>query len=501
MKRVLIAGMHHESNSFNPITACEKDFKVIVGDDIFNNLRENDSVTGIIKTLQGEGYRVIPTVFARAVPNGEVDYDFYMKIKDEIIKRAKTAQKEAPIDAITLSLHGSMRVKKQGEAEGYFLEELRSIFPDIPIFSSLDMHTTMTQRMHNNCDGFVGYKCAPHTDCFETGEHAARMTIAALENNANAKSAWVRVPILIAGEQSQTSVEPMIELINALRDCERKEGIMAASYLMGFPWADNEDSSVAVYVVADRDLELAQNEAVKLAELMWARRDNFHFHTETYGEKEALDVAFNAVKEGKLPIYISDSGDNPTAGSSSDCTDFLKLIMSDSRTDTLKKPVLYGGIYDQAAVKQCEGKVGQEITLTFGAKYDRTTTSPVTANGIVKAYIKDWSRGGTVKSDLALFNSCGVDIVIAEAHVGYTLPEMFSDLGVDPLDVEIVVCKLGYLTHQHELVAKRSIMALTKGSTNEDLKTLDYKKIRRPIFPLDNEFEYNAIDNLIVKER
>jgi microcystin degradation protein MlrC len=497
MKRILIAGMHHESNSFNPITAGEKDFNVTYGNDVFNNLRRNNSLTGIIETLQGKGYEIIPTLFARAVPNGEIDHDFYMKIKNEIIKRAKAAQKEAPLDAITLSLHGSMRVKGQGEAEGYFLEELRSIFPDIPIFSSLDMHTTMTKRMHDNCDGFVGYKCAPHTDCFETGEHAAKMTIDALENNVNAKSAWVRVPILIAGEQSSTNVEPMIELIEALRECEKKEGVLAASYLMGFPWADNEDSSIAVYVVADGDHELAQKEAVRLAQLIWSKKDDFCFHTETYHEKEALDVAFEAVKEGKLPIYISDSGDNPTAGASSDCTDFLKLIMSDDRTNNLKKPVIYGGIYDPIATKQCEGRVGEDITLTFGAKFDTVTTSPITATGTVKAYIKDWSREGMIKGDLALFSSCGVDIVIAEAHVGYTLPEMFTDLGVDPKEAEIVVCKLGYLTHQQSLVAKRSIMALTKGSTNEDLKTLDYRKVKRPIFPLDSDFEYNALDNLI----
>lgn len=500
MKRVLIAAMHHESNSFNPITAGEDDFKVVYGADIFANLRANDSVTGIIKTLQGAGYEVIPTVSARAVPNGEVDYDFYRRIKNEIIERAKAAQAEAPIDAITLSLHGSMRVREQGEAEGYFLEELRSLFPDIPILSSLDMHATMTQRMHDNCDGFVGYKCAPHTDCFETGEHAAKMTIATLENGAKAKSAWVRVPILIAGEQSETSVEPMVELINALRESEKKAGIMAASYLMGYPWADNEDSSVAVYVVADGDLELAQKEAIALAELMWARKDEFKFHTETYPEQKALDVAFAAVKEGKLPIYISDSGDNPTAGSSSDCTDFLKLLMADERTEGLSKPVLYGGIYDPIATKQCEGKVGETITLTFGAKFDTVTSSPITASGVVKAYIKDWLGGGLIKSDLALFNNCGVDIVLAEAHVGYTTPDMFTDLGVDPSEAEIVVCKLGYLTQQHKLVAKRSIMALTKGSTNEDLKTLDYKKVKRPIFPLDSNFECHVLDNLMAKQ-
>ncbi|WP_425448267.1 M81 family metallopeptidase [Dethiothermospora halolimnae] len=500
MKRILVAGIHHESNSFNPIIVGEKDFNIIYGDEIFNNLRKNDSMTGIIKTLQQGGYEVIPTVFARAVPNGEVDYDFYTKIKNEIIKRAKSAKKEAPIDAITLSLHGSMRVKRQGEAEGYLLEELRSIFPNIPILSSLDMHTTMTQRMHNNCDGFVGYKCAPHTDCFETGEHAAKMTIDTLENNRNPKSAWVKVPILIAGEQSSTNVEPMISLMKALKECEKIEDIMAASYLMGFPWSDNEDSSVAVYVVADGDLKLAQREAVRLAELMWSKKDDFCFHTETYHEEKALDVAFNGVKKGKLPIYISDSGDNPTAGGASDCTNFLKLIMSDRRTDNLTKPIIYGGIYDPIATKQCEGKVGKEITLTFGSKFDTITSSPITTTGIVKSYIKNWSRGGMLKGDLALFNSQGVDIVIAEVHVGYTLPEMFTDLGVDPKEAEIVVCKLGYLTFPHSLVAKRSIMVLTEGSTNEDLKKLDYKKVKRPIFPLDRDFNYSALNNLIEKE-
>lgn len=498
MKRVLVAAMHHESNSFNPITAGENDFRVIYGDDIFNNLRTNDSVSGVIKTLQAAGYEVIPTVSARAVPNGEVDYDFYHRIRDEIVQRAKAAQAEAPIDAITLSLHGSMRVRNHGEAEGYLLEELRSIFPDIPIFSSLDMHTTMTQRMHDNCDGFVGYKCAPHTDAYETGEHAARMTIAALEDGAVAQSAWVRVPILIAGEQSETSVEPMVELIGALHATEQKEGIMAASYLMGFPWSDNEDSAVAVYVVADGDRQLAEREAIRLAELIWSKKDEFKFHTETYHEQEALDVAFAAVREGKLPIYLSDSGDNPTAGSTSDCTGFLRMIMSDPRTQSLRQPVIYGGIYDPVATRQCEGKVGEEITLTFGARFDTVTSSPITATGTVKAYLKDWA-GGMVKSDLALFHTCGVDLVLAEEHVGYTSPQMFLDLGVDPREAEIVVCKLGYLTQPHRAVAQRSIMVLTKGSTNEDLKTLNYQQVRRPIFPLDDGFAYIARENLLPK--
>ena len=93
---------------------------------------------------------------------------------------------------------------------------------------------------------------------------------------------------------------------------------------MGFPWADNEDSSVAVYVVAETQ-ELADREALRLAEIIWNTRNDFCFQTETYTEEETLNVAFDAIANGQeLPVYLSDSGDNPTAGSASDCTGFLK---------------------------------------------------------------------------------------------------------------------------------------------------------------------------------
>lgn len=497
MKRVLIAGLHHESNSFNPIVADENDFSVIYGNDIFDNIRDNDSISGIITTLEKAGCKVIPTVFARAVPNGEVDYEFYMKMKNKIIQMAKSANEEEPIDGITLALHGSMRVKDFGEAEGPLLLELRTLFPKIPIYASLDMHATMTNEMNNNCNGFVGYKCAPHTDCTETGIHAAEMTIMALKQKMVATSAWVKVPILIAGEQSATSVEPMITLIKRLKNIEKEKGVLAASILMGFPWADSEDGSIGIYIVTDNDQELANKIAIDYADLVWSMRNRFKFHTETYEERVALDIAYQGLSQGNTPIYISDSGDNPTAGASSDNTNFLKLIINDKRAEGLKHPIIYGGFYDPVATKQCEGKVGTEISLTFGSKFDPAASTPITAKGIVKAYYKDWGYNNLPKGDLVLFSYSGVDIILSEQHVGYTDIKMFQDLGLTPTDAQIIVCKLGYLTPSHEAISKRSIMALTKGNTNEDLKSINYKFLKRPIFPLDEDFEYKAKDNLM----
>ena len=269
---------------------------------------------------------------------------------------------------------------------------------------------------------------------------------------------------------------------------------------MGFPWCDNENSSAAVYVTAENQA-LADKCAIRLAEELWARRDDFCFQTETYSEAEALDAAFEGVRTGgPFPIYLSDSGDNPTAGSTSDCTGFLRRIMEDPRTDELETPVVFGGIYDPEATLLCRDKVGQELTLTFGAKFDRSSSVPITAKGTVLAYIKGWNKFHGV-GDIALFRSCGVDIVLSENHIGYGLPAVFGDLGRNPADMQIVVCKLGYLTAQQAAYAKRSIMALSKGSTNEDLTSLDYRHIPRPIFPLDTDFSFEPAENLIRKTK
>ncbi len=495
MKRVLVGAMNHESNSFNPIIARQEDFIVLRGSEVLARRKENDTLTGILDTLEQAGYEPVPTVFASAVPNGLVDPAFCRKLRQEILEIAHTA---GQIDAICFALHGSMTDAEYNEAEGPLLEELRMLLPDIPIFVALDMHATMTEKMHRNADGFVGYKCAPHTDQTETGVHAAKMVIAALERGVQARSAWVKVPILIAGEQSSTTVQPMIGLIEALRETEAKPGILAASYLMGFPWCDNPHSAVGVYVTAESE-ERAKQEALALARKIWDTRNEFCFQTETYAEQEVLDKAFEAVARGdETPIYLSDSGDNPTAGSSSDCVGFLQKLLSDPRTAMLPSSALFGGIYDPEATLACKGRVGEEIALTFGAKFDTVTTKPITATGRVMAYAEDWDKFPGNKSDIALFRTGNVDIVLAEKHIGYTSPAVFADLGRDPKDAQIVVCKLGYLTAAQAAVAKRSIMALSKGSTNEDLASIPYCKTPRPIFPLDADFDYDPEENLMV---
>lgn len=480
MKRVILASFHHESNTFNPIITGPDDFSVLRGDEIYDHLNDRDSISGIIHRLKQEKLELIPLIFARAVPNGPVSLPFYQSLKQEFMERLDKAVDLRPIDGAVLALHGSMTIEELGDAEGDLLTALHERLPGLPVFAALDMHTSYTDAMHDRAC-YVGYKCAPHTDCFETGVHGADMAIKYFKGGKEPVHSRISLPLLFTGEMSETNTEPMKSIMAEFRRAEETEGVWAASLLMGFPWADNPDNTLTV-LVEGQDESVCREEAERLAALVLSRKEEFVFHTETYPPAEALETALDGAESGPVPVYLSDSGDNPTAGSSGDVTDFLDLILKSDRVKRLEKPLLYGGIYDPEATEACRGRTGETVTLTLGAKFDKKTSRPLTLTGRVSSFVEQW---GTYQSDMALFTLGNVDIVLTAKHIGFTDPEQFRVLGAPPEERQVVVCKLGYLTDPHRRIAKRSIMALTKGSSNEDLTSLDYRNIRRPVFPLD----------------
>ncbi|MGD9927813.1 MAG: M81 family metallopeptidase [Sphaerochaeta sp.] len=481
--RVFVGGLHHESDTFNPIITSRDEIWVSRKEELF--AKKESSASGIINTLIAAGYEVIPSLVARAVPNGVWDRTYYQELKEELLQDLREA---GELDAICLSLHGSMRVAGIGEAEGDLLEAVRLIQPSIPILTSLDMHATLTRRMRKAADGFVGYKCAPHTDTYETGIHAALMVIRTIESGKRPTMAMVRIPMLIAGEQSETSVEPMRSLIQELREREKEEGVLACSFTLGFPWADERENAVHAVVVTQDDQKRADEIAKELAAIFWGRRAEFGFYNETRMPSDAIGATKDSIAEGVYPVVISDSGDNPTAGGSGDVTNFLRLVMDDPVLSTLSPPLLYQGFYDPPVVAQAfrEG-VGSSFHCSLGAKFDKEKSSPIEAEAKVISLKEKWE--GANNADLALLEMGGVHVVVASKHVGCYDPGMMRILGAEPTGCKAIVVKLGYLEPQIRSIAKRSMMALTTGSTDELFTRLPYRELSRPIYPLDGEFD------------
>ena len=55
---------------------------------------------------------------------------------------------------------------------------------------------------------------------------------------------------------------------------------------------------------------------------------------------------------------------------------------------------------------------------------------------------------------------------------------------------DILVVKIGYLVPELYDLRADWIMALTPGGVDQDLERLPYKRIKRPMFPIDKEMKH-----------
>jgi microcystin degradation protein MlrC len=465
---IAIGGFFHESNTFNPIITGADDFVIFEKNAIYENRNSYLVAKGIIEYFERKtDYSLFPLIFAKAVPNGEIDESLYIQIKDKFFQYL---QESPGIDAFVLALHGSMRVKNIGSAESDLLRSIHSRYPDVPVFCGLDMHATITNDMLKYATALVGFKTAPHLDAYETGYHAAQMAHTALSTGTPLRIGYAKINSLIAGEKSETDCEPMKSLISHLKKMEQEDDVCAASYFLGFPWADAAENGVTALVVTKNNQDKANQYARFLADKFIDSESLFCFSSPSYPPGQALTLT---LQENCKPVLVSDSGDNPTAGSTADNTTIIRLLSGELQHLTVGKRILIAGIYDPHAVKLCGESLNHEITLSVGGKFDTMYCKPVELTGIPVLWVKEF---GLFRSELILFKTAEFDLIITSRHIGFTNIDMFKALGIDYLDKDVIVVKLGYLTEDFKEIAAKSYMALTQGCTDEVLSRLKYTK-------------------------
>ena len=79
-----------------------------------------------------------------------------------------------------------------------------------------------------------------------------------------------------------------------------------------------------------------------------------------------------------------------------------------------------------------------------------------------------------------------INVIVTEKRKPYHYIKDFTDLNLKPSESNIVVVKIGYLVPELYDINKGWIMALTPGGVDQDLFRLDYKRIKRPMFPIDS---------------
>ncbi len=176
-------------------------------------------------------------------------------------------------------------------------------------------------------------------------------------------------------------------------------------------------------------------------------------------------------------------GDNPTAGGAGDVTWTLNELLKRNEFKKNSGPsVIYASIPGPKLIeKAVELGVGKFVEEFVGAQIDDRYSPPIK----IKGKIKSIKHGDIHAETEVVVKSGSINIIVTKKRKPYHYESDFLDLGLEPRKSNIVIVKIGYLVPELYKINKGWTMALTPGGVDQDLFRLGYKRIKRPMFPLD----------------
>lgn len=491
--RLVIAMMKHETNTFSPVPTPLARFArggaaPLYGDEAVAAFRGTGSaMAAYIDLAEAEGAAFVVPIAAGAWPSGPVEDAAYGHITDTICDSV-AEELSRGLDAILLDLHGAMVTESLEDGEGALLARLRGIAPETPIAVALDMHTNMYPAIVANATAVAGYQTYPHIDVYQTGQRAGRAVIAAVKGAARPTMAWGNRPMLPHVMRQGSDDEPNRGLQARAKEMEA-QGALCASFFTGFPHADIANAGSSAVVVTDDDQALADRLCAELLDAAWAAREGFVYQLEPLDDSLGRAAAMT---EG--PVILLDHFDNAASGGTMDTTVVLAAILQHGLED-----VAAFAIYDPGAVKQMVAAgEGAEVTISLGGKIAMPTVAapspPLTVTGAVKRlsdgqYRNRGPMSQGVLMDMgqtAVLDTGRVEIVVISRHQEPNDLACLESLGIDPLAKRYLMLKSRvHWRAGFKPIARAVVDCAGVGVCTSDYGQLDFRNVRRPIFPLD----------------
>lgn len=470
--RIVIGSLQCEGNSLTPIHTTFEDFDYAVGRAMYEKV-------AVLDFFEEHNCEVIPTIYAHALPGGAVVKEDFLRLAKELVDAIPTDG----IDGIWLYLHGAMYVEEIGSGDTCLLQMVRDkIGYDIPISVAMDFHADNTDEIVKLANCITGFRTAPHCDHKDTQIRAAKMLLRCIEKNILPQPQMARADVVICGDAVLTSQEPLKSIMEMAERYERSiPGMLSVQVFNGQPWIDEPYMGPSIVVTHETDKEAAKQCAKILADKFYEVRHDFKFLIEAVEPGEAIRRAMNAAEK---QVFLSDSGDNTTAGAAGD-----NVYMINRLQEAGAVSVLIAGIADEAACDACyQADIGDILTLQVGGSLDANSeTATITGKLIHRGDILSYTGGNAGPS--ATLDCGDMTVVITKKRAAMCRPDIFDSIDLDYSPFKIVVVKLGYLFPELAAKAERAILAFTPGSSTERLEDMKMKKIRRPMFPLEDNFK------------
>lgn len=489
--RLVSIGLLHETNTFASQPTTLDDFVLSSGEDpnfandeLAERSRNTETVLGgALERAAARGVDLEPLFHARAQPAGTVEQPAYERMKALFLQRLTEA---LPVDGVLLELHGAMVTETHDDAEGDVVACVREVVgPEVPVAMTLDLHANITRQMVDGSDVIIGYDTYPHCDMGDRGREALDLLVRRARGEIRPKMGFRQLPLLTMPPRQCTLAEPMESILGRLHALESEPSLLTATLSCGFPFADIHDAGTSVVVVTDGDWELAEAKAAEFGDYVFSRRAEFD--CELTPVSEAIRIAGD---EADGPVILADGSDNPGGGAPCDGTVILRELIGSGMSDAV-----VGILYDPETVAQAhDAGVGETIHAVLGGKTDDKHGPPLCTPAYVRVlgdgrftYQGPMARGSRGNfGRMAVLIVGGVTVVLAERRNQLLDMEMLRCVGVEPTRQKLIAVKSAVHFRAHfGPIASRILDADTPGVHRPDFSELTYRKVRRPIYPLD----------------
>ena len=483
MPNILFAELRQETASFNPFPTKFEMFRQMHGAEILANYAGTKTeISGFMDVMaERKEIELVPTVSAASVSGGLIPKDDLNQLLDLIIESIKAAVDANAIDAVYLCLHGAMAGESEDDPEGLLLRKVREVVGTIPLVASIDLHAILTDRMLDLIDVVVPFHTYPHVDQYETGERAARCLLKLLDGGVKPEVVTVKLPLLVRGDELITATGKYGEAIRMCQEIEASETGLSAGVNIGNAFTDVPELRTNVLVVRDNDRNQAQEDAEKIASFMWEHRELFR------AELISVEQSIGVAQSNPGLTVFSDAADATASGASGDSNAILKALVASEFNGRCLVPIV-----DQPAVEQAVAAgEGARIQVALGGTLDPARFQPLELEvEVLRLYDGHFAYENGLPGfggRIAVVRQHNIDVLIVERSLFFVGQQVFASHGCDPAEYRIVVVKSpnGFRPY-YDSIASAICAVDVVGSTSANLPSLPYKKVARPIFPLDD---------------
>ena len=495
-QRFVIALIKHETNTFSPLPTPLSAFGHGNGPAFGEAARErfagtNTPMGAYLDLATRAGASIVTPVAAEAWPSNKSSRETF----EQLVRPLEDAVR-AGCDAAFLDLHGAMVIEDCDDAEGEIVSRLRRIAPGLPIAVTLDYHTNLSGELVDNATVITGYKTYPHVDMYEVGKLSGEILLRTLAGEIEPVMAWGWKPLLASIMRHAPEDGPSGEIVRFAREMESSGEVLAATLLPSFPHADTPYTGVSAIVVGDAKrggAAAAKAVCERMLATAWERRAEYAFVAPPLAESVARAKALG-VSAQSGPVLLIDHCDNCGSGGAQDVMAVVAEIMRQDLDDVAIAPIRDAG----AVAQMIAAGVGNRVSLALGGKTNMPAIGlkgePLKIEGRVRAITDgEFTITGPMYTGIraflgrtAVLDTGRVQIVISErAHEPMDLG-VFTHCGIDPRRKRFVMLKSRiHYRAGFRPIASHIVECAGAGVTNADLTVYRYRKLKRPIYPLD----------------